>query len=570
MELITPHTRKRYLLISVAALLILGAGTSILTWQNLEQEQKAIQKHLILSAKAIAGGIEASIGGGMHRMRMSGPMCPAPSGKSAEPHRKLRQTLKDLVSPGGLAFVQISGPRGEILVSPFKDASYTLPPNALSSLNKGTEWHSRDTVHNKPVFVYASKLDPGFARYHALKSGGEYHGPLLVLGLDMTEHIDQFKQFKANALLQTGFVLAVAVFLLLGAGTYLQRKEQEAKTNSLEKFHSSLLDTLPEGLLTLDKQGRITSANPAAIEIFNTPSRELLGLAWTELGIRDKQGEQIQDLPSHWSRNRYKEKEVEILTVPVSDTENTTLFLFSDRSELVNLEKRLEEARRFATIGRMAAGLAHEIRNPLSTLRGFSQFFASKFEKTDPAHEYAQTMVREADRLNRVVTDLLYMAGPGKISPREMDIAEAIQEVEKVIRPNIDTKSINIEYNLQEKHLEGDRDALIRILINLLLNALDAVEEEGWIEISSIGEESWIRLEIADNGEGMDEETQIQALEPFYTAKEKGTGLGLALVHRLICQHGGDIHIHSEKGKGTRITLFFPRKTNQETNNCHE
>jgi PAS domain S-box-containing protein len=560
MELITFPGQKRYILIAVAALIILGLGTMTLTWQNLRQGEKAVRMHLLLSARSISGGIEAAMGRGMHRMQNRESVCPPHGRGDRAPYlHSLRPVLKDLISSKGLSFVQISGPAGDILVSPFEESAYTLPPEAISALNKGDSWHSRTILGDKPVFVYASRLGPDFAERHGFGDiKRKRRRPILVIGLDMRGHIRQFDQFRTNAILQTGFVLAVAVFLLLGTAAYLQHRERGRKARSLEKFHSSLLDTLPDGLLTLDKNGQITSANPAALEIFGSSSADLLGSKWTRLDLRNKDGQALQELPGNWTRYHTENRDLEILAVPVNDENKTTLLIVCDRSQLIGLERRLEQARRFATIGQMAAGLAHEIRNPLSTLRGFSQFFASKFPAEDPAREYAQTMVKEADRLNRVVTDLLFMAKPGRISPQETDIAEAIREVTRLLKLDIEAKSVKIDSRIKGKCVHADRDALIRILVNLVLNSLDAMDPGGEITISTAAVQSGTRLQVADNGHGMDEQTRKKALEPFYTGKDRGTGLGLALVHRLVSEHGGTVHINSIPGAGTKVILFFP------------
>ena len=559
MELLTFRNQKRYILISVAALIIMGLGTSVLTWQSLKQERMAIRKHLLLSAAAIARGIESAMGRGLHQINRSKIQRHRSSPEHHPPVHRLRLALKDLISTDGLAFVQISGPRGEILVSPFEHATFKLPENALAVLEQKDSWHSRITLQDRPVFIYATRLNSKFMQRHSIESNENIpKPPLLVVGLDMTGHIQQFDQFRTNAFLQTGFVLAVAVFLLLGTGTYMQRREKLQKADSLEKFNSRLLDNLPDGLLTIDQSGRITSANPAGTNLLGAPAAKILGLGWRNLDLLDENNNRIKALPDKWTRIKTQEKELEILSVSVPDQEKSSLLLICDRSELNSLERRLEQARKFATIGQMAAGLAHEIRNPLSTLRGFSQFFVSRFKENDPAREYARTMVKEADRLNRVLTDLLYMAGPGKLNPEQVDLPKLFKEIEKLLRLDIEAKSAHIQYRLEQKKMLADRDALIRMIINLVLNSLEAMDKNGVINISSARHSLGTKLEISDNGCGMDEKTRDNALEPFYTQKDHGTGLGLALVHRLVTQHGGALTIHSHEDAGTRIEIIFP------------
>jgi two-component system sensor histidine kinase HydH len=262
---------------------------------------------------------------------------------------------------------------------------------------------------------------------------------------------------------------------------------------------------------------------------------------------------------------------LEILCLPLAagDAESggeELLVLLRDRTRLRTLEEDLAEAKRLAAIGSLAAGVAHEIRNPLSSLRGFAQLFATKLKGQAPLDAYAATMVQEADRLNRVVTDLLYLARPRDLAPAEVDLPRLMESLKGLLRFDLDHKHAAPSLDLQASTVHADEDALKQALLNLLVNALDALPDPedgapGQLTLSSspsAGPEPGVWVSVADNGQGMDEEVRQQAFEPFFTAKRQGTGLGLAIVQGIMRAHRGRALIESEPGKGTTLRLFFP------------
>jgi len=237
--------------------------------------------------------------------------------------------------------------------------------------------------------------------------------------------------------------------------------------------------------------------------------------------------------------------------------------LLRDRTRMKRLEDDLAEAKRLATIGSLAAGVAHEIRNPLSSLRGFAQLFATKLKGQEPLSSYACTMVQEADRLNRVVTDLLYLARPRELAPDRVDLAQVVEGLRGLLRFDLEAKGVTPELDLAETRLCADEDALKQALLNLIVNALDALPDEGGRVILSArreenGEGAGVWVSVADNGQGMDEAVRSQAFEPFFTAKRQGTGLGLAIVQGIMRAHKGRALIDSAPGAGATVRLFFP------------
>ncbi|MFP5239647.1 MAG: two-component system sensor histidine kinase NtrB, partial [Acidobacteriota bacterium] len=218
----------------------------------------------------------------------------------------------------------------------------------------------------------------------------------------------------------------------------------------------------------------------------------------------------------------------------------------------------LEQSRQLATVGRLAAGVAHEIRNPLSALRGFAQLFAFKLKGREPEESYARTMVQEADRLGRVVTDLLYLAKPRPLEPAPVELAALCGELESLLRFDLERRNAAFATALEAPEAFADPDALKQALINLVLNALAALPAEGGtVTVRSQARQGGTAVSVQDDGHGMSEEERARALEPFFTTRRDGSGLGLAIVQSIVRHHGGELEIESDPGLGTRVTMFF-------------
>ncbi|MFO7717081.1 MAG: two-component system sensor histidine kinase NtrB [Thermodesulfobacteriota bacterium] len=563
MQILNRLSWKQTLLFSILVLIVLGLSLSLLTWQNLRQQRQAIDEHVALAARSIARGVQANLFRGMRSMRMH-----QRGHRSDEDPPQLRPAadmlLQDLVQNGDLAFLQLRNPDGSVALSSPVDPAITIPERGEKALDQGVSWHTQIEWDGKRTLVFLAPSRPALA---ALCTQGHrkectaQSPPFLVLGLNIEEHLALYSRYKRNAILQSGYILVVALTLWGLALAYLRRRQQGHRVTVLENFQTALLDTMPEALLTLDNTGYIQSVNRGATLLFAASPQTIIGRQWQDIvPAFSHPGDAEPELPQKWTKFRLDHKEVEAVSVPLQTPEGAagTLVLLRDRTELAELEKDLEETRKLATIGRLAAGLAHEIRNPLSALRGFAQYFAGKFAPEDQAHTYAQTMVREADRLNRVVTDLLYMARPQPPHPKTLSLHALAEDLERLLGFDLKQHGVTLTLELETDHVWADAEGLRRILLNLILNSVSALPQGGTITLASISRTAGVWVCVRDTGHGMDQETREQALEPFFTTKDQGTGLGLALVHRIIRDHSGSLEIHSTPDRGTEVALFFP------------
>jgi two-component system sensor histidine kinase HydH len=236
------------------------------------------------------------------------------------------------------------------------------------------------------------------------------------------------------------------------------------------------------------------------------------------------------------------------------------VLILRDQREIQAMEEMLERSRRHAALGRMAAGIAHEIRNPLGTLRGFAQYFARANNNDPKAEEYSEIMVNEVDRLNRTVSALLQFSRPREPELTEIDLRELLTKSATFIQSEIESNQIDFHLNLPETEIciSADPDLILQALLNLLQNSIVAVSKNDLIELGLQKQDNHIQIWVRDTGKGLTPDKQAQMFDPFFTTRKDGTGLGLAVVQQIVEQHQGRIEVESETGQGTCIKLILP------------
>jgi two-component system, NtrC family, sensor kinase len=269
-----------------------------------------------------------------------------------------------------------------------------------------------------------------------------------------------------------------------------------------------------------------------------------------------------------WSLGR---GEVELLNLLASQAslafENAALY----RAQRERLD-RLYRAERLAAVGQLAAGVAHEIRNPLTAIRSTMQYLLRGLDAGEPKHQLVEELLSEVDRINSTVGGLLSLSRSGELRKSEIDLLETLGKAVQLVAARAAEQGVVIESDVSGHgghalRVLGDAGQLKQVFLNLLLNALQSMPGEGrivvtaalWPSLRGREEARWVQIRIADTGPGIPPDQLRRVFDPFYTTKHDGTGLGLAICHGIVEQHEGEIQMDSELGVGTTVSIRLPR-----------
>ena len=231
------------------------------------------------------------------------------------------------------------------------------------------------------------------------------------------------------------------------------------------------------------------------------------------------------------------------------------------RRKVALLESEVARQERLAALGTLAAGVAHEIRNPLSSIKGFATYFGAKFESGTQDHALAEVMIGETDRLNRVVTELLELTHPLELRLAPASVEELVQHALTLVENDCSSKGIAVRTRIaQLEPTRLDSDRMLQILLNLFLNAIQAMPTGGTLTVSAQRVKDRLELSVADTGLGIAPQDLDRIFDPYFTTKNQGTGLGLATVRTMVEAHGGQVRVSSEPGRGTQVILDLPYK----------
>jgi PAS domain S-box-containing protein len=358
----------------------------------------------------------------------------------------------------------------------------------------------------------------------------------------------------------------------------LDRDELENRLReitSLKAYNDNVLASMTNGLITIDLEKRIVTLNAMAERILKKKREEIKGLSleqacndhhplcqmmietlFHEKGVFCSELELKRENGSLW---------LTASTSLLTDGEGRkigALVVFQDITEIKALEERLRQADRLAALGTLSAGLAHEIKNPLSAIKTFVQLLPKKIENPPFMEKFSITVPREIDRINHLVEDLLELTRKRVRPLVNLDVNLVIVQVMDLHEEEMRRKNITIENHLDRTlpTILGDSESLYRAFSNLVINSVQAMPNGGKLTISSERDRFsfMVKVTFKDTGIGMDRETSKNLFNPFFTTKDKGSGLGMALTHKIIEDHHGTIEVQSEQEKGTTIFIQLP------------
>jgi signal transduction histidine kinase len=234
--------------------------------------------------------------------------------------------------------------------------------------------------------------------------------------------------------------------------------------------------------------------------------------------------------------------------------------LQAQSERIIAIEEQLRRSEKLSTLGEMAAVLAHEIRNPLGSIRGTAEILRDDYRPGDPKHEFIEIQIKETERLNHVVEDFLRMARQQPLDLRDCSIREELETIVTLVAKDAQDRgvSLRLEQNVEQAVIRGDGEKLRQGFLNIVINALQATPSGGSVSISLNKVESGFVINFRDSGPGISPENLQRIFEPFYTTKSDGTGLGLAVTRKIIDGHAGTMDIKSEVGRGTTVSVRLP------------
>lgn len=339
------------------------------------------------------------------------------------------------------------------------------------------------------------------------------------------------------------------------------RRRAEERAEDVESYNENILQSVPSGVVSFDSDLRVTRINASAEKILSVSSDQCIGRKYDEIFdqqisnlILNKDSllreEVIYESPSHsrlWLG----------LTIwPLKNKEGSPIgkiIVFTDLTDLKALESQMKLRENLSNLGELSAGIAHELRNPMGVIAGYTRILSKKV--TGELGDTVEAINKEIGMMDRIITDFMSFSHPLNINKTTLDVSHMVEEITRSLKP--EDRNINVNLSLGECTVEGDETLMRQVFTNLIQNSVEAMREGGELIIRSRTSGSSVSIEITDTGHGISNEIKNKIFLPFYTTKEKGTGLGLAIVHKIIISHGGNISFTSSE-EGTTFRTVLP------------
>lgn len=355
---------------------------------------------------------------------------------------------------------------------------------------------------------------------------------------------------------------------------YRKLEERALTLSSLQNYTRSILESTTSGVLSVDRDMKIVACNRAASEIFGMEENELIGMKLFQLckgetdmcrqvkRVLDGEYERL-DTEMMLTNARGRVVPATVSAAPHKDLAGEKMGVvvtIEDLSEIRELTEQLMRADRLAAMGELVAGVAHEVRNPLGTIRASIQLLELENVQSPSMGELGPVVRQEIDRLDKVIKTLLDFGRPSKPVFGEVDVGKVIEDVVFFTGQYAAGARVKIVSTIGDRRVKvwADSEKLKQVFINLIFNAVQAMPEGGRVEIAAETEDGFGKVTVSDDGAGIEADVIGKIWDPFYTTRSDGTGLGLAIVHRIVDEHGGYISVDSEVGAGSRFAVRLP------------
>jgi two-component system, NtrC family, nitrogen regulation sensor histidine kinase GlnL len=354
----------------------------------------------------------------------------------------------------------------------------------------------------------------------------------------------------------------------------------------LETYYANVIDSVGDGVIVLDNTGVVTLVNPAAEELAGVSRRQAKGGRFSDIFKGEgplidmvaktvATGMSVTDHENIVLKRNNKITPVGASTSPLLNSGGErigTILLLRDLTNVRELEEAVRQADRLSSLGALAAGLAHEIKNPLGGIKGAAQLLEMEFPENEDLREYIRVMLKEVQRVNLIVEELLALASPGRLKITKVNLHRVLSDIVLLQRRAADGVHVSIQqyFDPSIPPILADESLLTQLFLNLIKNAVEAVGEGGVVKVTSRvladysmtqkGERRarMVAIDVADNGPGIPAEVLEHLFTPFFTTKSKGTGLGLAICQKIVSEHRGMIKVDSDPSRGTVFTVMLP------------
>jgi len=401
---------------------------------------------------------------------------------------------------------------------------------------------------------------------------------ILDFGIPATEYRDNLKLNKKKIPVKINiYPIFGDSQVRLGAVCTIADITTDVNYGELLQKSEIILDSINTGVIAVDKNLKINMFNKYAEHCFSVSQNDFYGEPYAKF-IENFEGDWVYILDSLKNNTEIRDYELVLLINGnqnhfICDTHLLrndfneiygTILVFKNISHIKNIESQLARSEKLKAIGELAAGTAHEIRNPLTTIRGIIQFIHDKsLEKgVDCFDSYMQLLLSEVDRINKIISSFLDLAKPQKKTISLININELLNEVIMLMTNESLQREISIKKYLEESlpSINGDKDELAQVFLNIIRNAFQAMTASGDLTIKSypVSDHSYINIDFIDNGECIPEDIITKIFDPFFSTKEEGTGLGLAISNRIVNDHKGELKVSSVLGEGTKFTVILP------------
>ncbi|MEX1300934.1 MAG: ATP-binding protein [Desulfotignum sp.] len=401
--------------------------------------------------------------------------------------------------------------------------------------------------------------------------------PVIVLGMD----IAPFEQAAAQDLHHNISMMAI-VFLtgITGVISLIWSRRAARSRRMLQDtrtFAAETIASLPMGVIIVDRNRHVRYINDTAgalldlhlSEAFDTFAEDTLPHSIWHLHQTAKSPGKGVETELRVDSEKKGSIPVSVIVTRIYGRDNDFigfLFILKDLSRIRALESEIRRREHQAALGTLASGIAHEVRNPLSSIKGYAGFFGSLFEEHSENKLAARMMVDEIDRVDRVISELLEFARPADLELRPTQPEPLIRHSLGIVRHEARAAGIRVTEKIDTPlpQVLLDPDRFTQVLLNLYLNAMQAMKYGGDLTVDVRVEDKNIVFTVSDTGEGIAADDQSSVFNPYFTTKKNGTGLGLAIAHKIIENHNGTIRLNSVKGKGTTFYLSIPLENRQK------